>query len=134
MRRAAPALLLALACGDAAAAWTAVGGEPKIYAAYVDAQSVRRNGDLAQVLGLYDILMADFSADGQPHQSTVTLREYDCANRRVRLLAFVDYAERMGAGRVISTPANSNMREPGRWEPVVPGATDEAFMRVACGN
>ncbi len=123
---------LAFSCAGAAAEWTAVGGSPKIYSAYADRQSVRRNGDLVRMSGLYDFLMADVSVDGQPHQSTIVLREYDCQNRRVRLLAFVDYAGHMGEGKVISAVPGPADHEPGRWEPVVPGATDEAFLKVAC--
>jgi hypothetical protein len=123
--------LHALFCGNAAAEWTQIGGTENIYAAYADKESVRRTGENAQMLGLYDFLMADVAVDGQPHESTIVLREYDCPGARVRLLAFVDYAGHMGAGKVVSRPAE---RPPGRWETVVPGAMDEAFWKIACGR
>ena len=129
MNRAALFVFLTLACANAAAEWTPVGGKPKIFNAYADTSSVRKAGDGAQMLGLYDFLMADVSADGQPHASTVVLSEYDCREKRVRLLAYVDYAGNMGAGRVIS-PART--RGPARWEPVAEGSLDEAFLAIAC--
>ena len=124
-------LVLWFACGSAIAEWTPVGGNPKIFAAYADKASIRRAGDSVEMLGLYDFLMPDVSADGQPQQSTVVLREYDCREKRVRLLAYVDYAGRMGAGRVIS-PAGA--KGSGRWEPVVAGALDEVFLAIACAG
>ncbi len=121
--------LLLLACGNATAEWTAVGGKPKIFAAYADKASIVKSGEGVQMSGLYDFLMPDLSADGLPQGSTVVLREYDCKDKRVRLLAYVDYAGRMGSGKVISPPG---AKGPARWEPVVEGALDEAFLAVAC--
>ena len=129
MKRAALGIVLALACSGAAAEWTPVGGKQKIFSAYADKASIRKTGDGVQMLGLYDFLMADVSADGQPHASTVVLREYDCGGKRIRLLAYVDYAGNMGTGRVIS-PAGA--KGPGRWDPVVQGALDESFLAIAC--
>lgn len=131
MNRIASGFALCLACGTAAAEWTPVGGNPKIFAAYADKTSIRKAGDNVEMLGLYDFLMPDVSADGQPQQSSVVLREYDCRDKRVRLLAYVDYAGHMGAGRVIS-PAG--VKAPGRWEPVMAGALDEAFLAIACAG
>jgi len=122
-------LLLWFFCGSAAADWSLVGGNQNIFSAYADKASVRKTGDSVQMLGLYDFLMPDVAVDGQPHESTVVLREYDCRQARVRLLAFVDYAGHMGAGKVIS---RVGAPEPGRWESVVPGAIDEAFWKLAC--
>lgn len=131
MMRAELTLVCALFCGSAAADWSLVGGNQTIYSAYADRESVRRSGDSAQMLGLYDFLMADVAVDGQPHESTVVLREYDCRQQRVRLLAFVDYAGHMGAGKVIS---RAGAPAPERWEPVLPGTIDEAFWQLACAN
>jgi hypothetical protein len=129
MMRLGLALLVGLVCGSAAADWSLVGGNQTIYSAYADKESVRRSGDSVQMLGLYDFLMADVAVDGQPHESTVVLREYDCRQQRVRLLAFVDYAGHMGAGKVISRAGAGE-----RWEPVLPGTIDESFLRIACAN
>lgn len=131
MMRLGLAFLLWFFCGNAAADWSLVGGNQTIFTAYADKESVRKVGDSVQMLGLYDFRMVDVSADGQPHESTIALREYDCQQARVRLLAFVDYAGHMGGGKVIS---RVGAPEPGRWEPVVTGAIDEAFLKIACGR
>ena len=131
MKRASHCVFLALASAGASAEWTPAGGEQKIFAAYADKTSIARTENSARMLGLYDFLMADVSADGQPHASTVALREYDCMQKRVRLLAYVDYAGNMGTGRVIS-PAKAKGSD--RWDPVVPGALDESLLAIACAS
>lgn len=131
MKRTVLGIALAVLCGRALADWTPVGGSQKVFSAYADKASIRKTGNGVQMLGLYDFLMADVSADGQPHSSTVVLREYDCGGRRVRLLAYVDYAGNMGSGRVISP---MGAKGSGRWDPVVPGALDESFLAIACAG
>jgi hypothetical protein len=131
MNRLGVFILALIFCGSAAADWSLVGGNQDIYSAYADKESVKKSGDSVQMLGLYDFLMADVAVDGQPHESTIVLREYDCREARVRLLAFVDYSGHMGAGKVISRPESPAA---GRWESVVPGAVDEAFWKLACAR
>lgn len=121
--------LIGAYCSSAAAAdWTGVGRANEIYSAYADRGSIRRTGDLATMHGLYDFRRQDFTPDGRGLYSTAVLREYDCAGRRVRLLSSIDFAGRMGEG----APVSAN-RTPGRWEAVLEGGIDGAFLRVACG-
>jgi hypothetical protein len=132
MMRLGLGVLLWLLCGSATADWSLVGANQNIYSAYADRESVHRTGgESVQMLGLYDFLIQDVAVNGQPHESTIVLREYDCQLSRVRLLAFVDYAGHMGAGKVVS---RVGAPEPGRWEPVVPGAIDEALWKLACAK
>ena len=125
--RAAVALLLALPGLSAAAEWTAVGSANGIYSAYADAASIRRNGHLASMHGLYDFPKQDFTPEGRGLYSTAVLREYDCAARAVRLLSSIDFSGRMGEGTAVSS-SNS----PRRWEPIVAGGIDEAYWNFAC--
>jgi len=121
------ACLLALVSGNARADWTAVGEANEIYAAYADAGSIRRNGALATMHGLYDFRRPDFTPEGRGLLSTVVLREYDCEGRRVRLLSSIDFAGNMGRGEAVKTSTHS-----GRWESVHEEGIDDAYLRVAC--
>lgn len=123
------ALALALAGESAAADWTAVGGADGIYSAFADRDSIRRTGDLVHMHGLYDFLRQDRTPEGRGLFSTAVLREYDCAARRVRLLSSVDFSGHMGEGEVVSSSARI-----GRWEGVVAGGIDEAYLRFACAT
>lgn len=127
MSRYAFGLLLALGSAHAAAEWTPVGVANEIYAAYADRESIRRNGNLASMHGLYDFRRQDFTPQGQALYSTAVLREYDCAARAVRLLSSIDFSGHMGEGAAVSTSG-----APRRWEQIVAGGIDEAYWNVAC--
>jgi hypothetical protein len=119
---------LALFSGNASAEWTAVGTANNIYAAFADKDSIRRNGGVVTMHGLYDFRRQDFTPEGRGLYSTAVLREYDCEGRRVRLMSAIDFSGHMGEGMAVST---SNT--PRRWEAVVAGGIDEAYWQVACG-
>jgi hypothetical protein len=114
--------------GAAAADWTGVGSANEIYAAYADRDSIRRQGGIVTMHGLYDFRRQDYTPTGRGLYSTAVLREYDCAGRRVRLLSSIDFSGRMGEGAPVSTSDT-----PGRWEAVLEGGIDEAYWTVACG-
>ena len=122
-------LALALFSSAAAADWTGVGRANEIYSAYADRDSIRRQGSIVTMHGLYDFRRQDFTPEGRGLYSTAVLREYDCAGRRVRLLSSIDFAGRMGEGNPVST---SDRR--GRWEGVLEGGIDDAFLHVACAT
>jgi hypothetical protein len=122
-------LLLASAAGAAAADWTPVGGDNDIYSAFADRASIHPRGANVSMSGMYDFRKRDFTPEGKALFSTVVLREYDCGVRRVRLLSAIDFSGHMGEGEAVSTNA-----ETGRWEPIVEGALDEAYWKVACAK
>jgi Surface-adhesin protein E len=118
-----------LLSSGAAADWTPVGGDNDIYAAFADQASIRPRGDNVSMSGMYDFRKRDFTPEGKALFSTVVLREYDCRGRRVRLLSAIDFSGHTGEGEAVSASA-----DPGRWEPVIEGALDEAYWKVACAR
>ena len=134
MRRARLRAVLAGAClagllanGAALADWTPVTSDDGIHAAFADPATIRRRGAIASMHGLYNFSRRDLTPDGLPFLSTTVLREYDCAEHRVRLLSFADHSEHFGAGELVS--AAHRVRA---WEAIVEGGVDDAFWRVAC--
>ena len=121
--------LLATASGIVLADWTKIAPDNDIYSAYADQVSIRRQGDMVRMQGLYEFRRQDFTPDGKGLYSTVVLREYDCGQRRVRLLSAIDFSGHMGAGVAVSTSDR-----PRRWEEVVAGGIDEHYLNVACGG
>jgi len=113
---------------NALAEWTAVGTANRIYSAFADKDSIRRNGSSVTMVGLYDFPRQDFTPTGKPLFSTVVLREYDCEARRVRLMSSIDFSGHMGSGEPVDT--SNSVR---RWEPVVEGGIDELYWKFACG-
>ncbi len=111
----------------ALADWTPMGQADEIYAAFADKATIHRHGSMATMHGLYDFRKQDFTPEGLGLYSTAVLREYDCADRRVRLMSAIDFSGHMGAGTPVSI---SN--EPHRWEAVVAGGIDDEFWQAAC--
>jgi hypothetical protein len=120
-------LLLAALCGSASADWTALRGDDRIFTPYADKATIHKLGANVSMSGLYDFSRGDLTPEGKPLLSTVVLREYDCAGRRVRLLSYIDFSGHMGAGRAVST-----VNRAGRWEPVVEDSLDESYWKIAC--
>ena len=102
-------------------------GDNGIFAAYADRSTIRREGAAAFMRGMYDFRRGDFTPEGHLFHSTTVEREYDCAAKRVRLLAYEDHAQRLGEGTVVGASSL-----PRRWEDVVDGSVDSAFLAVAC--
>ena len=121
------AAALAACAAPASADWTPVGIANEIYAAYADRDSIRRRDGAVTMHGLYDFRRQDFTPEGRGLYSTAVLREYDCRDRRVRLLSSIDFAGHMGGGAPVSAS-----EAPGRWEDVLEGGIDDAYWRVAC--
>ena len=121
-------VVLVTASSALLADWTRISPDNGIYSAYADKESIRRQGDVVRMQGLYDFRRQDFTPDGKGLYSTVVLREYDCGARRVRLLSAIDFSGAMGAGSAVSTS-----ERPRRWEEVVAGGIDEHYLNVACG-
>jgi hypothetical protein len=120
---------LALLSTSAFADWSAVGSGDYIASSYADRATIKRSGAMATMSGMYDFRRQDFTPEGKGLYSTVVLREYDCVQRRVRLLSSIDFAGQMGTGAAVDTSTRA-----GRWEDIVAGALDEAFWNIACKN
>ncbi len=116
-------------CGGAAADWTTVAADNGIYSAYADAATIRRQGDIVSMHGMYDFTRGDSTPDGQGYFSTTVLREYDCRKREVRLISFADHAEHFATGRVVQAA-----HRPRPWQIIVAGSVDDAFWKLACGE
>jgi len=121
--------LFLLSSGAASADWTPVAGGNDIYSAFADKATIHPRGANVSMSGMYDFKKQDFTPGGKRLYSTVVLREYDCREKRVRLLSAIDFSGHMGAGEPVFTSAN-----PGRWEAVIAGALDEAYWKVACAG
>jgi hypothetical protein len=118
-------LALALFATGASADWTALRGDDRIFTPYADRATIHKLGANVSMSGLYDFSRPDLTPEGKPLLSTVVLREYDCAGRRVRLLSYIDFSGHMGAGSAVSTVSRV-----GRWEPSVEGALDGSHWKL----
>ena len=103
---------------------------PGLQTVYVDPESIRREGNLMTMWQLIDFKSMQGSARG-PCQflSTRTHKQFDCAEKRLRFLAFMEFSRGMGSG----TPADGYVGK-GNWLSVEPDSINQALWEVAWGK
>ena len=131
--------LLALSSAPAYAEWVAVEKDylsPGRQTVYVDADTILREGDLVTMWQLIDFKWMQGNQGIAPlgfgpHRffSTKTYKQFDCAGKRLRLLAFTEFSGRMGTGM----PADGYV-DNGNWIRVEPESINHALWEVACGK
>lgn len=155
----APGLLLAVllvlaSCGDSSyqvrqplgygvmplgETWVAVDSayqSPAQNTVYFDPTTIRRDGTLVTLWQLTDYKWMQGNAPfGRfmmgPHRffSTRSHKEFDCVNKRVRLLASSEHSQHMGTGVQHAVAVAQ-----GSGHPIEPDSINEALWRVACGK
>jgi hypothetical protein len=125
--------LLVLSTVPAYAEWVAVEKDyllPGLQTVYVDPDSIRREGNLVTMWQLIDFKWGQGNGRGAHRfSSTETRKQFDCAGRRLRLLAFTEFSRHMGTG----IPADGYV-DSGNWLPVEPDSISQALWEVACGQ
>ena len=131
--------LLMLSTVPAYAEWVAVEKDyllPGLRTVYVDPDTIRREGNLVTMWQLIDFKwMQGNQGMGPlgfgPHRflSTKTHKQFDCAGKRLRLLAFTEFSRRMATG----IPADGYV-DKGNWLSVEPESINQALWEVACGK
>jgi hypothetical protein len=118
-------LLMAVTSAAANADWVAVAGTDARMT-YADPMSIRRTGDVAAMRVLTDY-KAPQAYKGAQIRSASARGEYDCENRRSRVVSSSLHADPMGAGDAVVT--NS---APSDWAPVAQQSTGEVLWKLAC--
>ena len=125
------ALLLVLSSGSVYAEWVAVEKDylsPGLQTVYIDPDSIRREGNLVTLWQLIDFKWMQGSARGPARfMSTKTHKQFDCGEKRVRLLAYTDFSRQMGTGIPTNGYVDSDI-----WMPVEPDSMNQALWEVAC--
>ncbi len=95
MKRLLLITLLVLSHGPVYAEWAWVARNMHGMSAYADPDTIRRKGELVKMWQLIDFKWMQGDVGMGPHQffSTKTHKQFDCAAKRLRLLALVPMAE-----------------------------------------
>jgi hypothetical protein len=125
--------LLFLSSVPAYAEWVAVERDylvPGLQTVYVDSDTIRREGRLVTMRQLIDFKWMQGSARGPTRfMSTETHKQFDCAEKRLRLLAFTEFSRRMASGIRADGYVDT-----GSWISVEPDSINQALWEVACGK
>lgn len=139
-------LLLSAVSSNAMAEWAAVTAirsqeSPEIQIAYVDPASIHKDGNLVNMWVLVDHqsgLSREMehrldnifsSAKGAITKSWKVQDEFDCKDKKLRMLSYTGYADHMGNGAIIPSSIVT-----GEWEPVIPASIGDALWKYACGR
>ncbi len=125
--------LLVLSHGLVYAEWVAI--EKKYQttdrqSVYIDPATIHRDGNLVLLWQLIDFQWMQGNPKGTPRfLSTKTHKQFNCAEKCLRLLAFTDFSRRMG-----TVIRNAGYVDKDRWLPVEPESLNHALWEVACGT
>jgi hypothetical protein len=97
---------------------------------YVDPDTIRRKGDIAEMSVLYDNKTAQ-SAVGHAYLSKKVQNEYNCKEAMKRMLSVTEFSGHMGSGNVVYM--SSPLFSPATWMPTRMGL-GETLSKLACGK
>lgn len=125
--------LLFLSSVPAHAEWVSVEKDyllPGLRTVYVDPDTIRREENLVTLWQLIDFTWMQGNPRGTPRfLSTKTHKQFDCAEKRLRLLGFTEFSRPMGTGI-----RNDGLVDKGNWIPVEPESINHALWELACGK
>ena len=96
---------------------------------YVDSNTIRKEGSLVTMWQLIDFKTMQGGRSPSRFSSTKIHKEFDCAEKRLRLLAFTEFSRRMGTGIAANGYVDKD-----NWLPVKPDSINHALWEVACGK
>jgi surface-adhesin protein E len=125
--------LLFLSSVPAYAEWMLVEKDyllPGLQTVYVNPDTIRREGNLVTMWQLIDFNWMKGNGRGaQRFFSTKTHKQFDCEEKRLRLLAFTEFSQHMGTGI-----SDDGYVDKDHWLLVEPESINQALWEMACGK
>jgi hypothetical protein len=125
--------LLFLSTVPVYAEWVAVEKDylaPGLQTVYVDPDTIRREGNLVTLWQLIDFKWGQGNGRGAHRfSSTESHKQFDCAEKRIRFLAFTEFSRHMGTGIAANGYVDKD-----NWLPVEPESINRALWEIACGQ
>lgn len=101
---------------------------PGLQTVYLDREMIIRDGHLATVQQLTDYRWMQGGPRSTPRfLSTTTRKQFDCAEHRLRLLAFTEFPRRMAGGKPSAEYVDKD-----KWLPVRPDSIDQTLWELVC--
>jgi len=125
---------LVLGDGLAYAEWMALEQKyqsPGLQTLYFESATIRREGNLVTLVTLTDWELMQGNRSPSRFRSTRVKKQFDCADKRLRLLVITDFYGRMGTGRRM---AETVYDSDGDWSLIEPDSLDHALWEIACGK
>lgn len=133
MKRQLLLILLVLMSESAYAEWVPVQKEyllPGLQTVYIDPTTIERDGALVTLWQLTDYKWMQGGPRSTPRfLSTTIQKQFDCMEKRFRLLAYTEFSHRMASGTAADGLVDQEM-----WLPVKPASMSQSLWEVACGK
>ena len=132
MKRLLLITLLVLSSGPAYAEWVLIEKNylPGKQTVYVDPDIIRREGNQVTLWQLTDFQWMQGGPRATPRfLPTTTHKQFDCGEKRIRLMAYMEFSHRMGIGI-----SDDGYVDRDTWLPVEPASMNHALWEVACGK
>ena len=114
--------------GVAHAEWKELGSNA-VMVVYVDLDTIRDNGEKAQIMSMLDFKKPGKNPSNQQTvNSIVGLNEYNCPGISYRPIAFKEFSGKKGTGKVVSDNNTPNSE----FEPVVSESWAAGVFNVVC--
>ncbi len=122
--------LLVVSTVPAYSAWVVIEKDylsPGLETIYIDSNTIGKKGNLVTVWQLINFKAMQGGRSPTRFFSTKTLKQFDCGEKRVRLLAFTEFTDGMGTGM----PDHGYVDEH-NWLPVEPESINQALWEAVC--
>jgi hypothetical protein len=126
------AWLLLLNSAFAFADWVKINGvTDKLSEIFIDEKTIRQTGPMNTMRRVWEV---NNMAKGAPDRvlSVKSHMEYDCKDRRFRILEESKFSEHWAQGKILSATAKD--AQPGNWRVITKGATSETVFNRVCPN
>jgi hypothetical protein len=120
--------------GSVLAEWVAIDARYQLHplqTAYIDPDTIRREGNLATISALIDWKWMQGNRSPTRFYSTKITKQFDCVEKQVRSLAATDFYGHMGTGQVIG---GSGHTSEGHWIAIEPESLNHGLWETACGK
>lgn len=120
-------MLMAVSAG-AMAEWTKTGGTDG-FDNYADLSTIQKSGSTAKMWVLQDFKKTQTLYVGKSYLSIMFRYEYDCNEKKSRLLSIHTYSGNMRNGDIVLQ--EENVKE---WHSILPESIAATNLKIACGT
>lgn len=127
-------MMLTLMHNPVQAGWVAIDRQyqsPGLQTVYVDPDSMRREDNLVTLSTLIDWTWMQGNRSPTRFYSTKMTKQFDCAEKLVRILAAADFYGHMGTGQAIGGGGHTSESH---WVAIEPESLNQGLWEVACGK
>ena len=123
-------LLLLFISATASAEWVKINGTADTSSEkFLDTKAIRQTGPMNTMRRVWEISNLAKAASNKV-LSIKNYVEYDCKDRRIRVLEESNFSEYWAQGATLTIAGHNTM--PGNWNDIVKGSVDEAIFKRVC--